>query len=156
MKTPSSASGKKDIDVALESLGFANMMEYAKAREGVTFNALGAELSAKLSGKTKFAPIKTGIKGELNIEVTSGLSGGEEIVTGLHLSAAIVERRKDRARAAATNGHIDRIDEIPRLPQRRTVGKRDEVGAHLAIKPHRRAVIGHARKIPNLEMETSE
>lgn len=34
------------------------------------------------SGKTKFAAIKTGINGELNIEVVSGLSGGEEIVTG--------------------------------------------------------------------------
>ena len=34
------------------------------------------------NGKTKFAAIKTGIKGELDIEVTSGLSGGEEIVTG--------------------------------------------------------------------------
>ena len=33
-------------------------------------------------GKTKFAAIKTGINGELNIEVVSGLSGGEEIVTG--------------------------------------------------------------------------
>jgi HlyD family secretion protein len=33
-------------------------------------------------GKTKFAVIKTGINGELNIEVVSGLSGGEEIVTG--------------------------------------------------------------------------
>jgi HlyD family secretion protein len=33
-------------------------------------------------GKTKFAAIKTGINGELNIEIVSGLSGGEEIVTG--------------------------------------------------------------------------
>ena len=34
------------------------------------------------NGKTKFAASQTGINGELNIEVTSGLSGGEEIVTG--------------------------------------------------------------------------
>jgi len=33
-------------------------------------------------GKTKFSAIKTGINGELSIEVVSGLSGGEEIVTG--------------------------------------------------------------------------
>ena len=34
------------------------------------------------AGKSKFVPIKTGMTGELNIEVTSGLKGGEEIVTG--------------------------------------------------------------------------
>ena len=34
------------------------------------------------AGKVKFAPITTGMTGELNIEVVSGLKGGEEIVTG--------------------------------------------------------------------------
>jgi HlyD family secretion protein len=33
-------------------------------------------------GKVKFVPIKSGMTGELNIEVMSGLTGGEEIVTG--------------------------------------------------------------------------
>ncbi len=33
-------------------------------------------------GKVKFSPITTGMTGELNIEVVSGLKGGEEIVTG--------------------------------------------------------------------------
>ena len=34
------------------------------------------------AGKTRFVPITTGMTGELNIEVMTGLKGGEEIVTG--------------------------------------------------------------------------
>lgn len=34
------------------------------------------------TGKVKFAPISTGMTGEVEIEVVSGLKGGEEIVTG--------------------------------------------------------------------------
>lgn len=34
------------------------------------------------SGKVAFHPVKTGIKGELEVEVTEGLKGGEEVVIG--------------------------------------------------------------------------
>jgi HlyD family secretion protein len=34
------------------------------------------------SGKAKFQPIKTGLMGELSLEVVSGLSGGESLITG--------------------------------------------------------------------------
>jgi HlyD family secretion protein len=34
------------------------------------------------NGKVQFVPVKTGLSGELSIEVTSGLSGGRQIVTG--------------------------------------------------------------------------
>ena len=34
------------------------------------------------AGKAKFRAIKTGLLGELSVEVTSGLSGGESIITG--------------------------------------------------------------------------
>jgi len=34
------------------------------------------------NGKVQFIPVKTGLSGELSIEVTSGLSGGRQIVTG--------------------------------------------------------------------------
>jgi len=33
-------------------------------------------------GKAKFIPVKTGLMGELNVEITEGLKGGENIVTG--------------------------------------------------------------------------
>jgi HlyD family secretion protein len=33
-------------------------------------------------GKTQFAPLKTGIMGDLNVEVLDGLKGGETVVTG--------------------------------------------------------------------------
>ena len=33
-------------------------------------------------GKTKFAPVKTGLMGDLNVEVTAGLKGEETVVTG--------------------------------------------------------------------------
>jgi len=33
-------------------------------------------------GKVEFVPVKTGIKGELDVEVNEGLEGGEEIVVG--------------------------------------------------------------------------
>ena len=34
------------------------------------------------AGKAKFQPIKTGLMGELSLEVVSGLSGGESLITG--------------------------------------------------------------------------
>jgi HlyD family secretion protein len=34
------------------------------------------------AGKVKFTPLTTGMTGELSIEVTAGLKGGEEVVTG--------------------------------------------------------------------------
>jgi HlyD family secretion protein len=34
------------------------------------------------SGKAKFVAVKTGLMGELNVEVTSGLKGGETVITG--------------------------------------------------------------------------
>jgi HlyD family secretion protein len=33
-------------------------------------------------GKARFQPIQTGLAGELSVEVTSGLKGGETLVTG--------------------------------------------------------------------------
>ncbi len=33
-------------------------------------------------GKAKFVPVKTGLLGELNVEVVSGLKGGETVITG--------------------------------------------------------------------------
>jgi HlyD family secretion protein len=33
-------------------------------------------------GKAKFMPVKTGLMGELNVEITEGLKGGENVVTG--------------------------------------------------------------------------
>ena len=33
-------------------------------------------------GKAKFVAVKTGLMGELNVEVTEGLKGGESVVTG--------------------------------------------------------------------------
>lgn len=33
-------------------------------------------------GKAKFYPVKTGLLGELNVEVTEGLKGGETVITG--------------------------------------------------------------------------
>jgi HlyD family secretion protein len=33
-------------------------------------------------GKTQFAPVKTGLMGDLNVEVLEGLKGGETVVTG--------------------------------------------------------------------------
>ncbi len=33
-------------------------------------------------GKAKFVPVKTGLLGELSVEVTSGLQGGEKLITG--------------------------------------------------------------------------
>ncbi|MDP2876213.1 MAG: efflux RND transporter periplasmic adaptor subunit [Holophaga sp.] len=32
--------------------------------------------------KTKFVPVKTGLLGELNVEITTGLNGGEKVITG--------------------------------------------------------------------------
>ena len=33
-------------------------------------------------GKTQFLPVKTGLMGDLNVEVLAGLKGGETVVTG--------------------------------------------------------------------------
>lgn len=33
-------------------------------------------------GKSRFIPVKTGLLGELNVEVTEGLKGGERVITG--------------------------------------------------------------------------
>ncbi|MFN8010445.1 MAG: efflux RND transporter periplasmic adaptor subunit [Holophagaceae bacterium] len=33
-------------------------------------------------GKSRFVPVKTGLLGELNVEVTEGLKGGERVITG--------------------------------------------------------------------------
>ena len=34
------------------------------------------------NGKAKFCPVTTGIMGDLNVEVLTGLKGGETLVTG--------------------------------------------------------------------------
>jgi HlyD family secretion protein len=34
------------------------------------------------AGKAKFAPVKTGLMGDLSVEVVSGLKGGETLITG--------------------------------------------------------------------------
>ncbi len=33
-------------------------------------------------GKATFTPVKTGLMGDLNVEVLSGLKGGERVITG--------------------------------------------------------------------------
>jgi HlyD family secretion protein len=34
------------------------------------------------NGKAVFYPVKTGLLGELNVEIISGLKGGEQLITG--------------------------------------------------------------------------
>jgi HlyD family secretion protein len=55
-------------------------------------------------GKAKFQPIKTGLMGEMTLEVTKGLSGGETIISGPFRAlrtmkpgeAVKVEEKKDK------------------------------------------------------------
>jgi HlyD family secretion protein len=51
-----------------------------KAKPGVPKEEEGVFVME--GGKAKFLPVKTGLMGELNVEVTEGLKGGENIVTG--------------------------------------------------------------------------
>ncbi|MFZ1612908.1 MAG: efflux RND transporter periplasmic adaptor subunit [Holophaga sp.] len=51
-----------------------------KAKPGAAKEEEGVYLME--GGKAKFVPVKTGLMGELNVEVTEGLKGGESVVTG--------------------------------------------------------------------------
>ena len=57
------------------SKGKTNLPKEEREKEGVFLVQ---------SGKAVFKPVKTGIMGELDIEVTQGLSGNEEIVSGTY------------------------------------------------------------------------
>jgi len=60
-------------------------------------------------GKARFQPLKTGLLGELNLEVMSGLKGGETIITGPFKAlrtlkpgdAVRVEKKKEGDRPAS-------------------------------------------------------
>ena len=56
--------------------------------------------------RTSFVPVSTGITGATDIEVTGGLSAGEEIVTGRYkilraLKSGTVVKKESAAEAAA-------------------------------------------------------
>ena len=51
-----------------------------KAKPGAPKEEEGVYLME--GGKARFVPVKTGLLGELNVEVTEGLKGGENVVTG--------------------------------------------------------------------------
>ncbi len=59
-------------------------------------------------GKAKFVPVKTGLLGELNVEVTSGLKGGETVIQGPNRILRDLKEgdpvREDKAKPNAKDG----------------------------------------------------
>jgi HlyD family secretion protein len=77
-------TGNRDqvLAIPLQAL----VMKDIKLKKGETF-APGAPREEEgvyviESGKTVFKPLKTGLMGELNVEVLSGLKGGEQLIIG--------------------------------------------------------------------------
>jgi HlyD family secretion protein len=77
-------TGRRDqaLAVPLQSL----VMKEIKPKKGETLKA-GAPRDEEgvfvmVAGKAVFTPVKTGLLGELNVEVLSGLKGGEQLITG--------------------------------------------------------------------------
>ena len=78
-------TGNRDQVVALPIQSLVTREIKAKPGEtlkpGAPRDEEGVWLLGK-DGKTQFAPVKTGLMGDLNVEVTEGLKGGETVVTG--------------------------------------------------------------------------
>jgi HlyD family secretion protein len=77
-------------------------------REGNTVAQVGREKGVEKDGvfvvegeKAVFKPVKTGIMGETEIEITEGVADGQEIVTG---SYRTLRNLKDQARLRIEKG----------------------------------------------------
>jgi HlyD family secretion protein len=70
------------VAVPLQAL----VMKEIKAKPGETLKPGAARDEEGVflmeNGKAKFCPVKTGLVGELTVEVISGLKGGESLITG--------------------------------------------------------------------------
>ena len=116
-------------------------------------------------GKAKFQPIKTGLLGELSLEVTDGLKGGETLITGPFKSLRTLkpgdavkkeEKKKERRRPGRRPG-ADADDDARRSAPRGRAGDARQPAAqlpHPARHHHRR---GHAgrRRLRHLRARTA-
>lgn len=80
LRAPEDPKGKPHLEKALESITAKNAAADAEKVQGVF--VMRADKSGKM--RVHFVPVKTGITGTTDIEVTSGLREGDEIVTGTY------------------------------------------------------------------------